>query len=186
VPEVGSGYAVHPGQSTILGAGKLTGRVGDFSVGTLAAVTQEEHARLAIGDLRLRQPVEPQTFYSVSRVRREFRDQSSLGVILTSANRGYTEVLNFLPDSAVTGGLDYDWRLRQQWSLTGSWVGTRVTGSAVAIGGMQQSNVHSYQRPDADYLDFDPLATSMSGHGGAVAFSKIAGDKLRGNVMMSY
>ena len=186
VPDVGSGYEAHPGQSTILGAGKLTGRVGDFSVGTLAAVTQEEHAHHAIGDRRFTQPVEPQTFYSVTRVRREFADQSSLGLILTTANRGHTDVLDFLPDSAVTGGLDYDWRLKRQWSLNGSWVATRVTGSAVAIGGMQQSNVHSYQRPDADYLEYDPLATSMTGHGGGVAFGKIAGDKLRGNVMMSY
>ena len=44
---------MHPGQSTILGAGKLTGRVGPFSVGTLTAVTQEEEARLAFGDARV-------------------------------------------------------------------------------------------------------------------------------------
>ncbi len=58
-----------------------------FSVGTLTAVTQEEQARLAFGDMRRRETVEPQTFYTVSRVRREFSDQSSVGFILTSANR---------------------------------------------------------------------------------------------------
>jgi hypothetical protein len=111
VPDAHGGYEVHPGQSTILGAGKLTGRVGRFSVGTLAAVTQEERARLAFGDERWRQAVEPQTFYTVSRARREFADQSSVGLILTTANRGRTDALAFLPDSAVTAGADYDWRL---------------------------------------------------------------------------
>jgi hypothetical protein len=160
--------------------------MGNFSVGTLAAVTQAEHAHLAIGDSRLRQPVEPQTIYTVSRVRREFADQSSLGLILTSANLGHTDALSFLPDSAVTVGADYDWRLGQRWSLNGAWAGTNVAGSPTAITALQQNNVHSFQRPDADYMDVDPLARTMRGHSGSVNFSKIAGDKIRGNVMMSY
>jgi len=186
VPDAGGGYEVHPGQSTILGAGKLTGRVGAFSVGTLAAVTQEERARLAFGDTRWLAAVEPQTLYTVSRARREFPDQSSFGVILTSANRGRTEGLAFLPDSAVTAGGDYDWRLGRRWNLTGTWEGTHVTGSPAAITALQLSNVHSYQRPDADYVEFDPSAESMSGHGGSIGFGKIAGDKVRGNVMLAY
>ena len=186
VPDAGGGYEVHPRQSTILGAGKLTGRVGPFSVGTLAAITQEERARLAFGDTRWWQPVEPQTLYTVSRVRREFPDQSSLGLILTSATRGHTDALSFLPDSAVTAGGDYDWRLGRRWNLTGTWEGTRVTGSPAAITALQQSNVHSYQRPDADYVEFDPTAESMSGHGGQIAFGKIAGDKVRGNLVLAY
>jgi len=186
VPDAHGGYEVHPGQSTILGAGKLTGRVGQFSVGTLAAVTQEERARLAFGDERWRQAIEPQTFYTVSRARREFPDQSSFGVILTSANRGRTDALAFLPDSAVTAGADADWRLGKRWNLTGTFEGTRVAGSTTAIAALQQNNVHSYQRPDADYVEFDPQAESMSGHGGSVAFGKIAGDKLRGNLLLAY
>ena len=75
------------GKSTILGAAKLTGRVGKFSVGVLAAVTQEEDARRRFGVERWREVVEPRTFYSVSRARREFSDQSSLGFILTTTNR---------------------------------------------------------------------------------------------------
>ena len=185
-PETGGGFVVIPGQSTILGAGKLTGRLGRFSVGTLTAVTQEEEARLAFGDIRWREPVEPQTFYTVSRVRREFADQSSVGLILTSANRGRIDALSFLPDSAVTSGADYDWRLGQRWSLTGTWAGSHVAGSVVAIAALQRSNVHSYQRPDADHVEFDPTADSMTGHAGSLGFGKIAGDKVRGNVMLAY
>jgi hypothetical protein len=186
IPDPRGGFEVHPGQSTILGAGKLTGRVGPFSIGTLAAVTQDEWARLALGDERWRQAVEPQTFYTVSRARREFSDQSSVGLILTSANRGRTDAFAFVPDSAVTAGADYDWRLGRRWNLTGTWEGTHVTGSPAAISALQLSNVHSYQRPDADYVEFDPLAESMSGHAGSIAFGKIAGDKLRGNVLFAY
>src|SRR6185295_19173630 len=154
-------------------------RLGQFSVGTLAAVTQEEEARLAFGDTRWREAVEPQTFYTVSRVRREFADQSSVGLILTSANRGRIDALSFLPDSAVTSGMDYDWRLGKRWSLNGTWTGSRVAGSAVSA--LQRNNVHSFQRPDADHVEFDPAADSMSGHAGSLVFTKIAGDEVRGN-----
>ena len=58
----------------------------------------------------------------------------------------------------MTAGVDYDWRLGQRWSLTGTWAGSHVAGSAVAIAALQQNNVHSFQRPDADHVDFDPLA----------------------------
>jgi hypothetical protein len=42
-------FSRQPAQSTILGAGKLTGRVGSFAVGTLAAISQEEAAEIALG-----------------------------------------------------------------------------------------------------------------------------------------
>ena len=45
-------FARQPAQSTILGAAKLTGRVGAFAVGTLGAVSQEERAEIASGALR--------------------------------------------------------------------------------------------------------------------------------------
>ena len=186
-PDAGDGgYELHPGQSTILGAGKLTGRVGAFSAGVLTAVTQEERAQIAFGDERRTEAVEPQTFYSVSRVRREFADQSSLGLILTTANRGRQEALSFLPDTALATGVDYDWRLGQRWSLTGFWSGTHVAGSTTAITALQRSNVHSYQRPDADHVEFDPDAETLNGQAGSMSLGKIAGDKVRGNVMFAY
>jgi hypothetical protein len=120
----------------------------------------------------------------VSRVRHV--QTSRLGLILTSANRGRIDALSFLPDSAVTAGADYDWRLGQRWNLTGTWAGSHVAGSVVAIAALQRNNVHSYQRPDADYIEFDPTADSMAGHSGSLGFGKIAGDKVRGNVMVAY
>ncbi len=133
-PTIGSDeFMVNPVQTTILGASKLTGRVGAFSVGALAAATQEEHADIAFGSLRRSEVTEPAAFYSVSRARREFSDQSSLGFIFTTTHRDLKESVAFLPESAVTGGIDYDWRIGKRWGLNGYWAGSSVNGSPLAI-----------------------------------------------------
>jgi Domain of unknown function (DUF5916)/Carbohydrate family 9 binding domain-like len=179
-------YSVQPVQSTILGATKLTGRVRGFSLGVLAAVTDEEYAQIAFADRRGRQMVEPGTLYSVSRVRREFSDQSSLGFIFTTTNRSLSESVAFLPESAFTGGIDYDWRIGTLWGLNGYWAGSNVSGSPEAIEQLQRSTVHSYQRPDAEHVELDPLADTLRGHSGMVSFGKIAGERTRMNVNVGY
>jgi hypothetical protein len=186
-PRVDEGeFVSRPGQSTILGAGKLTGKVGQFSLGILGAATQEESATIALGSARRREVVEPQTFYSVSRLKREFTDQSSIGLILTTTNRSLTDSLSFLPSGATTGGGDLNWRIGSRWSLDANWAGSRIQGSTEAISLLQRSNVHSFQRPDADHVELDPLATTMSGHSGSVAFNKIAGERTRLNLNVGY
>jgi hypothetical protein len=179
-------YSVQPVQSTILGAAKLTGRVRGFSVGVLGAVTDEEYAEIAFADGLGRQVVEPGTLYSVSRVRREFSDQSSLGFILTTTNRSLAESVSFLPESALTGGIDYDWRMGQRWRFKGYWAGSNVSGSTEAIEQLQRSTVHSYQRPDADHVELDPLAETLRGHSGMMSFGKIAGERTRMDVNVGY
>ena len=187
IPVVEPGaYSRQPAQSTILGAGKLTGRVGEFSVGVLAAATQEEWAAIASGDARTREVVEPGTFYSVSRVRREFTDQSSFGFIVTTTTRNLVDSVSFLPNAAVTGGFDYDWRLGRRWAIGGSWSGSHVTGSHRAIEQIQRNTVHAFQRPDAGHVEIDPLAESLNGHGGVFSFGKIAGTRTRMNVNVGF
>jgi hypothetical protein len=179
-------FVSRPGQSTILGAAKLTGRIGQFSVGSLVAATQEETARIAFGSARRDEVVEPQSFYSISRVKREFADQSAVGVILTTTNRSLVESVSFLPSSAVTGGTDFDWRIGKRWQLAGSWAGSRIGGNTQAISLLQRSAVHFFQRPDADHVELDPLATSLSGHMGNLGFAKIAGERTRLSVGAGY
>ncbi len=179
-------YSQAPTAATILGAAKLTGRVGAFSVGALSAVTQEERATIATGLERRGQVVEPLTGFNVLRARREFANRSNLGVMLTSTNRRLTPDTRFLADTSTTGGLDYDWRFWQRYSLSGYVAGTRVSGDAAAIARVQQNAVHYFQRPDADYLEVDPDATSLSGHGGAVNIAKIAGERVRFNAAYGY
>src|SRR5207248_8994499 len=57
LPEGDAVYISYPTQSTILGAAKLTGRVGKFSVGAMYAVTQEETADIVDGTQRTQQAV---------------------------------------------------------------------------------------------------------------------------------
>ena len=180
------GYASVPRNSTILGAAKLTGRVRNFSVGVLTAATDEEVGRGAIGGTTWNQIVEPRSFYSVSRARREFSDQSSLGFILTTTNRSLVDAVSFLPESAITGGVDYNWRIGKRWGLNGYWAGSDVNGSIEAIDSLQRNNVHSFQRPDADHVEIDPFATSMRGHSGNINFNKLAGERTRMNVNIGY
>jgi hypothetical protein len=180
------GYASVPRNSTILGAAKLTGRVRNFSLGVLAAATGAEEGFAAFGDRRWSEVVEPRTFYSVSRARREFSDQSSLGFIVTTTHRDLVDTVSFLPDSAITGGVDYNWRIGRSWGLNGYWAGSHVNGSVEAIDALQRNNVHSYQRPDAGHVDLDPFATSMRGHSGNVNFGQIAGERTRMNVSLGY
>jgi len=182
------GYAVQPSNTTILGAVKLTGRIGQFSIGALNAITAPEKARLASGiELsRSRSPVEPTSSYSVVRSSRQFSDNSRVGFIFTSTNRKLVDELRFLPGAAVTGGGDWDWRLGKRFSFAGMWAGSTVRGSADAIDRLQINNVHSFQRPDATHLNYDPTRTSLNGHAGSVSFGKISGQKVVFNVNAGY
>lgn len=182
------GYADQPSNTTILGAGKLTGRVGKFSIGALTAVTGREYARVASGPgLAVTEtPVEPLTNYSVVRVNREFDNRSRFGVMATTTRRSLTSELQFLPETAITGGVDGDWRIGSRFSLNGFWAGSSVRGTADAIARLQRSTVHSFQRPDADHLEYDPTRTSMGGHAGQLALNKIAGKTTRFNLTAGY
>ncbi len=175
------GFAAVPSQTTILGAAKLSGRAGGFSIGALNAVTSNEEAVIANGPLRTRQAVEPLTSYSVMRARREFGNQSSLGFMMTATNRSAHDATRFLPGQAYTGGIDWDWRLNKRYAVQGYWAGSSVRGAPEAIRSLQESNVHSFQRPDADHLELDPASGSLNGHGGMIAFSKIGGESVRFN-----
>ncbi|HMC77970.1 MAG TPA: DUF5916 domain-containing protein [Vicinamibacterales bacterium] len=175
-------YARVPQQTKILGAAKLTGRMGKFSFGALNATTADEQAVIAggaDGSLRTRQSVEPLSNYSVVRARREFANQSSVGFMATGTARRLDSFTNFLPDQALTGGVDWDVRMRKRYAVQGYWIGSTVHGDADAIRQIQESTVHSFQRPDADHVELDPTRTSLNGNGGSVSFSKIAGSKVR-------
>ena len=177
-----SGDTVHtdyPPQSTILGAAKLTGRVGKFSVGAMYAVTQEETATVEDGVQRFQQAVEPTTSYAIGRARREFANQSSIGVMMTATNRRLPGTLLFLPSSAYTGGVDVDARFKKYYSLTGFVASSRVNGDPSAIESLQEDSRHYYQRPDAVSFSVDPSRTSLSGASGRIGINKIGGQRLR-------
>ena len=172
-------YTSYPTQSTILGAAKLTGRVGKFSVGAMYAVTQEETADVVDGAVRTQQTVEPTTSYAIGRARREFANQSSIGFMVTSTNRKLPGALDFLPSSGYTGGVDFDARFKKYYSLTGYVAASRVNGSATAIEDLQEDSRHYYQRPDATSFALDPTRTSLTGSSARIGINKIGGQRLR-------
>jgi Domain of unknown function (DUF5916)/Carbohydrate family 9 binding domain-like len=176
------GFAAQPANSTIFGATKLTGRIGKFSVGAIHAITSREDAQVvaSAGVATSRTAVEPATSYSVGRASREFANRSRVGFLMTSTNRRLPDELRTIAGSAITGGVDGDWRLRGgRYSLSGYWAGSSVRGTAESIDLLQRSNVHSFQRPDATHLSYDPTRRSLLGHAGAVNFGKISGQRTR-------
>jgi hypothetical protein len=184
------GFVAAPSNTTILGAAKVTGRVGGFSVGILNALTAEETARIAAGPLQTTAPVEPFASYTVGRARREFANQSSIGMMLTATNRNVGDELSpmrVLAGSAYSGGVDWDLRvLKRRYAVGGYWTGSSIQGTPAAIVRLQENNVHSFQRPDADHVELDPSRTTLAGHAGQVALRKISGERVRFESSVSF
>lgn len=181
-------YSKQPDSATIIGAGKLTGRVAGFSIGALTAVTAREDAEIAAtGSLSRRDyTVEPLTGYTVLRARKEFSNQSSLGFMTTATNRQNDPATAFLASNAYAGGVDYDWRLSSKYNISGYWATSHIQGSTEAITRLQENTVHSFQRPDAAYVETDASATTLRGHAGSVSIGKIAGETIRFNSFFGY
>ncbi|NIP81276.1 MAG: hypothetical protein GWM90_19495, partial [Gemmatimonadetes bacterium] len=171
-----------PGTTTILGAAKVSGRTaGGWSIGVLEALTAEETGRMATDDGEVeRHTVEPLTSYTVGRVSRDFREgRSAAGLMVTGTHRrlGGDGGLSFLTDRAYAGGIDFRHRFAgDSWSLSGWLAGSHVRGDTAAILRLQESSLRYYQRPDADHLDYDPGATSLSGYGGTINLFKVDGN----------
>lgn len=179
-------YTDSPSQTAILGAAKITGRIGRYAIGVMQAATREASADVLDGSARSRLPVEPLTGYSVARVRREFANQSYVGFMTTATRRGRTSTLRFLTDSAVVGGLDFDWRLLGRYSLNGFWEGSRLHGTAEAIDRIQENSRHYFQRPDSKSARLDTARTTLAGDAGAIAVNKISGEHVRFNSSFNF
>jgi hypothetical protein len=186
LPSGDSVYTEYPAQSTILGAGKLTGRIGRFSIGVMHAVTQEETATALDNGLRSQMTVEPTTNYTVARVRREFANQSAIGVMMTTTNRRLPAALRFLPDHSFTGGIDFDERFKSRYSLNGYFAASGVRGDPKAITALQESSRHYFQRPDASSFELDSSRRSLNGSSGRLSISKIGGQRTRFNFNVGY
>jgi Domain of unknown function (DUF5916) len=169
-----------PRESTILGAAKLSGRVGaGWSVGVLGAVTAEERAQV-VGDdgARWNEVVEPTTGFTVLRARRELNGgRTQIGAVGTGVFRRLdgTE-LSYLPGSAFSGGMDLSHRWgKDAYRFAGYLLGSHVRGDSEAILDLQQSSARYFQRPDAGHLKLDEDATSLSGFAGGYTLAKEKG-----------
>jgi len=173
----GEGYVDFPDRSKILGAAKLTGKIGGWNIGFVNALTAREYAEVDSLGYRTREEVEPLTYYGVLRAQKDIREgQQGFGIVATGVTRSLgSETLNgILNKNAFTLAAD-GWAFLDQKRnyVVGGWIGgTRVEGAPSDILRLQYSSMHYFQRPDATHVGLDPNATSLSGWGGRFAFAK--------------
>lgn len=177
-------YVDRPDNTTILGAGKLTGRLpSGFSVGALAAVTDRETARTfdtATGQ-RDQVAIEPLTGYGVLRLQQEFgASASTAGLSMTGVRRDLSEgqgLGQLLAREAYSGGADWNLRFDDgAYELTGHAGLSHVSGDPDAILGLQRSSARYFQRPDADHVSLDSARTSLTGYTGSLGLRKRSGE----------
>lgn len=169
-------FVDRPSASTILGAGKITGKTASgWNLGLLEAITGREYARLDGAD-RGRAEIEPLTNYLVARVQRELK-RGAFGLLTTAVQRDLREpsLRAMLPASSLVLGGDGHLFLdsKRDWVITGAFSGSHLSGSTEAITRIQEASQRYFQRPDAFRLN--PDATSLSGWAGRINLNRNSG-----------
>ncbi|NNG17350.1 MAG: carbohydrate binding family 9 domain-containing protein [Gemmatimonadales bacterium] len=174
-------YTDTPDGTTILGAAKISGKVGSTNIGMMHALTGREMADIDLSGVQDAVEVEPRTYYGVARAQREMNDgRQALGFIATYAKRDFGDprLVDEINSSSLALGLD-GWTFLDEdktWVITG-WAGaSRVAGSTARILDVQQNFLHRFQRPDASHVEVDSSRTSLGGYAGRVALNKQKGD----------
>ncbi|MEO0559125.1 MAG: DUF5916 domain-containing protein [Bacteroidota bacterium] len=190
--ETGSVYSAQPAQTTILGAAKMTGRVGAFTVGMLDAVTAPEFGQFAVlgadgaRQLEDRALIEPISNYFVSRVRGRVGD-TQVGGLVTSVSRVRDDALaDLLPGQELVVGVDGEHPLSDAWIISGLASGSLVSGSEDALLIQQTAFRRLYHRADADHLAVDSSLTFLTGTTAELALSKVTGEHWRGSISAAY
>jgi Domain of unknown function (DUF5916)/Carbohydrate family 9 binding domain-like len=168
-----------PNFTNILGAAKLTGKTKDgLSLGFIDALTNEKNAEIDTVGGKICQSVEPLTNYFVGRVQKDINSGNTIiGGIVTSTNRVMDSTLaSVLHKTAYTGGIDMTQYFRNKsWMINLNSAFSLVEGTKDAIAKTQESSARYYQRPDNDYVKFDPQKKSLIGSGGRLEVMKLNG-----------
>jgi len=175
-------FADVPLGTSILGAAKLSGKVGNnWNVGMLHALTSREHADLKQGNRRFHSEVEPLAYYGIMRAQKEIKEgRQGIGFISTLAARRFDDarLRDEINRSAFTGGVD-GWTFldsNKTWVITG-WAGmSQLRGNEARLIALQQSSRHYFQRPDAGHVEVDSSATSLTGYAGRLLLNKQKGN----------
>ena len=176
-------YVEPAGNTTILGAAKLTGRLpSKLSVAAVTALTDREAVRVydTVTASFGRVTVAPRTLYAAGSAQQEFgRDGSTIAGMVTLVQREVergTALADLLPRSAMSGLVDGRYRWAGGMYDVNFWTGvTDVRGDSAAILRQQRSPRRYFQRPDADHVEIDPSRTALRGSFFGVGHSKVAG-----------
>jgi hypothetical protein len=170
-------FVKEPEMTTIWSAAKFSGTTSKgLSVGLIQSVTANEFAQITdLEGKETKQIVEPLSNYLVGRIQKGYNAGNTvIGGIFTSTNRFIEDKeLEFLSNDAFTGGLDllHHWK-DKEFFADAKVIGSFIEGSEEAITALQESSARYYQRPGADYLDYDTTRTSLSGFGGKIQIGK--------------
>jgi hypothetical protein len=178
--------------TTILGAGKITGRTrSGITVGVLDALTNRESARFRPEGLTTDSTVEvePLTNYFIGRLKKDFNGGATrVGTITTLVNRDLStpdEVARLRSNAQAVGlDLDHHWANRA-YSFNVQSALTHIGGDTAAIRRAQFSSARYYQRPGraetSDGLfstEFDPNRRNLYGYGLYARLAKETGNWL--------
>jgi hypothetical protein len=176
------GYVNFPERTTILGAAKISGKIGnDWNIGFINAFTSREYAEIDEDGERSKEEVEPFSYYGILRMQKEFNEgRQGFGILNTYVIRDLrndvlAEVLN---KNSLSVGVD-GWTFldkNKTWVLNGWFGGSRVSGSKDAIYDIQTSSLHYFQRPDASHITLNENATSLTGWGGRIKLNREKGN----------
>lgn len=182
-----TGSVTHSGEvsqrdnTTILGASKISGKIGSWKVGAISALTQKEYGLVDSAGTRFKDPIEPLASYNVLRGMKEFNDgDQGLGFIYTGVSRKLDEqnLADVNNNRSFTGGID-GWTFfgkERAWAFMGNFMYSNVQGSEARISALQRSSTHYFQRPDLTYTDFDSTRTAISGYQGRFGIKKMRGN----------
>ena len=177
-----SDYSEVPSGTDILGATKVTGKLGEsWNVGAIQAVTAREYAELQTGNQRSRAEVEPLTYYGVARAQKEFNHGAqALGFMSTLTARGFSDdrLRDEMNSSGFMAGVD-GWTAldsEKTWVVAGYVAMSRVAGTPAQMTNIQENSRHYFQRPDASQVSLDSSATSLVGYNGRFRLNKQKGN----------
>lgn len=170
-------FVKSPDKTTILSAAKFSGTTSKgLSVGLIQSVTSNEFARITdLDGNETKQKIEPLTNYTVARIQKGYNAGNTIiGGMVTSTNRFIKDDnLEFLSSDALTGGFDilHHWK-DKEFFVDAKVIGSYVKGSQESIRALQESSAHYFQRPGADYLNYDVTRTNLNGFGGKIKVGK--------------
>lgn len=174
-------YVDMPLGTHILGAGKLTGKVGgDWNIGMIHAVTSRENAEIQENGVKRSVEIEPLTYYGVGRIQKDFDDgKQGIGLITTYTNRFFSDdkLKGDINGNALAMGVD-GWQFldsNKTYVLTGWGAFSDINGTQPRITALQKSSRHYFQRPGFSELSLDTSATSLKGYAGRVTLNKQKG-----------